>query len=140
MVAAGMTAQAPQIVTVINNAAQPTYNGDPAHKCYIETCQKAGRNTCHWENLGWGKQSQGGCGKLYCMDHRRQPRDLIVNHQNRNTKYNFSECCVACIDTMEKDIHKYQKFWSKCSICFPLIMIVVFALIMIPILCLPDEA
>ena len=55
MVATGMTAQMPLVVTVLNAAAQPTYEGDPALKCYIEGCQKEGENICSWSNHGWGK-------------------------------------------------------------------------------------
>ena len=56
MIATGMTAQTLQVVTVINAAAKPVYEGDPALKCYIEQCQKEGENICSWSNPRWGSR------------------------------------------------------------------------------------
>ena len=53
MIATGMKAPMPQVVTEINAAAQPVYDYDPALKCYIEKCQEEGKNICNWRNPGW---------------------------------------------------------------------------------------
>merc|ERR1712091_124574 len=102
----------------------PVYNGYPALKCHFENCQNEGNSICKWKFSVFSKSL--GCKRRYCKDHRHKRIEDFNDNKHRYSHVYVSECCVACMDTMNEDWKQEEECsMMVCGILCSVVLIII---------------